>query len=400
MDRKAISGIMLTLLLIVVSTSAFNIKPAEASETVYIRANGSVDPSTAPLSSLDNLTYYITGNINDPIVVERDGIVVDGNGYTLQGTGEEFYYAGILLSGTKNVTIKNTEIKTFYCGIWLVGSSGNWIFENTIINNDNGILLHDSSNNNISRNNLTVNNDNGILLEDSSSNWFSKNIIINNDNGILFLGSPSNRISESTITDNEVGIFLWHSSSNDIQGNNIANNSYSVRVEFSSNNKFYHNNFMENTQQVSTSPGYASLWDEGYPFGGNYWSNYNGTDLYSGVYQNETCYDWIGDTPYIINENNRDNYPLRDTYVPERQETRVAYRNLLSNFNSLNSIYNNLLTFYNNLQAAYDELQLGQEAISNEFGTLRNLIYMFTTTTIILIAITVYLVIGKPKRKP
>jgi hypothetical protein len=52
------------------------------------------------------------------------------------------------------------------------------------------------------------------------------------------------------------------------------------------------------------------MWDNGYPSGGNYWSDYTGTDLYSGPYQNETGSDGIGDTSYDIDVNNRDNYPL------------------------------------------------------------------------------------------
>jgi hypothetical protein len=62
---------------------------------------------------------------------------------------------------------------------------------------------------------------------------------------------------------------------------------------------------------------YASgcFWDDGYPSGGNYWSDYNGTDLYNGPYQNELGSDLIGDTPYpirpdIIGGQNQDNYPL------------------------------------------------------------------------------------------
>jgi outer membrane protein assembly factor BamB len=57
-----------------------------------------------------------------------------------------------------------------------------------------------------------------------------------------------------------------------------------------------------------------NVWDDSYPSGGNYWSNYAGTDLYSGPYQNITGSDGIGDTPYIIDANNRDNYPLMQPY--------------------------------------------------------------------------------------
>jgi len=59
---------------------------------------------------------------------------------------------------------------------------------------------------------------------------------------------------------------------------------------------------------------FVNVWDNGYPSGGNYWSDYNGTDMYGGSYQNETGSDGIGDTPYVINEKNRDNYPLMNPW--------------------------------------------------------------------------------------
>jgi len=58
----------------------------------------------------------------------------------------------------------------------------------------------------------------------------------------------------------------------------------------------------------------ANIWDDGFPSGGNYWSDYIGVDLYGGLSQNETGSDGIGDTPYIIDANNQDNYPLIKPY--------------------------------------------------------------------------------------
>jgi len=49
------------------------------------------------------------------------------------------------------------------------------------------------------------------------------------------------------------------------------------------------------------------FWDDGYPSGGNYWSDYAGVDADG---------DGIGDTPYVIDENNTDRYPLISLWPP------------------------------------------------------------------------------------
>jgi hypothetical protein len=45
----------------------------------------------------------------------------------------------------------------------------------------------------------------------------------------------------------------------------------------------------------------SNIWDDGYPSGGNYWSNYTGVDIND---------DGIGDTAHIIDASNTDRYPL------------------------------------------------------------------------------------------
>ncbi|MCW4052480.1 MAG: hypothetical protein NWE78_04630 [Candidatus Bathyarchaeota archaeon] len=46
--------------------------PVKASGTIFIKGDGSVEPITAPISTLDNVTYTFTDVIHAEIVVERD----------------------------------------------------------------------------------------------------------------------------------------------------------------------------------------------------------------------------------------------------------------------------------------------------------------------------------------
>jgi hypothetical protein len=82
----------------------------------------------------------------------------------------------------------------------------------------------------------------------------------------------------------------------------------------SSNNSIYHNNFVNNSQQVLIQYGYANVWDNSYPSGGNYWSEYTSVDLFRGLHQNVTGSDGIGDTAYTIDASNKDGYPLTKPY--------------------------------------------------------------------------------------
>jgi parallel beta-helix repeat protein len=143
--------------LVCISFVTLKVQSVEASGTVYIRADGSIDPPTAPISTLDNVTYILTGNITsdaDGIVVERGNIVVDGSGFSIGGTGADY---GICLDGRSNVTIQNTNINNFDNGILLLSSSNNSISGNTLANNSYGIWLGYSSDNSVYRNNF-INN--------------------------------------------------------------------------------------------------------------------------------------------------------------------------------------------------------------------------------------------------
>jgi nitrous oxidase accessory protein NosD len=97
------------------------------------------------------VTYTLTDNIarnlpngSSAIVIQRDNIIIDGAGYTLQGTiVPDSKSKGIELTERSNVTIKNMKITAFWDGIWLYSSSNNSVSGNNITaNNGEGILLN------------------------------------------------------------------------------------------------------------------------------------------------------------------------------------------------------------------------------------------------------------------
>ena len=131
--------------------------------------------------------------------------------------------------------------------------------------------------------------------------------------GIWLDGSSNNTISGNNITANIYqGIRLvYGSSSNTISENNITNNDYGIWLYWASNyNIIRHNNFVDNAGQVYLYLSSNNLWDDGYPSGGNYWSDHVTVDDCCGINQDEFGSDGIVDEPYLIDGYNRDNCPL------------------------------------------------------------------------------------------
>jgi len=197
-----ISGIMLTMLLISMLTLAFDTQPVKASGTIYIRADGSVDPSTAPIQRDGNL-YTFTANISELIVVQGNNIIVNGNDYVLQGTGDG---KGFDLSSRRNVTIEKVCITGFDYGIYLRESTGNSIESNTITNCVYGILL-DRSPNTTMRNNIITNNRwDGIFLTASDNSMIKNNTVMNHGKWGLYLGYSLG----VTLRDNKIAGNRWN----------------------------------------------------------------------------------------------------------------------------------------------------------------------------------------------
>jgi parallel beta-helix repeat protein len=238
---------------------------------ITINADGSITPSNAPIQRIGDL-YFLTGN-TAAIYVEKSNLILDGNGYMLEGeapdsTGpfsQTTNYGGIYLERVQNVTVKGFSIK--YCQM--------------------GVDLEYCSNIVVSGNNIS-----GI--------WHPLTLSFL-PSGVGIRGGGNNFVTGNILENNNVGISLWgDSKGNIISENTISGSTYDgIRLAESSGNTFYHNNFV-NTKNVfdygwdhNRPPSYND-WDNGVE--GNFWNNYNGSDSNK---------DGIGDTAHRADTHNK-----------------------------------------------------------------------------------------------
>jgi parallel beta-helix repeat protein len=247
--------------------------------------------------------------------------------------------AGISLSESIGNNVSENTVSESAYGIMLSSTNATFVMNNTVADNSYGIYLENSSNDTIDLNTVSRNGVDGIFPNAAHDIIISNNeidmsaygiqlynsyaiTVIDNevaDSGYgiyLFNSGPSNTVENNTFSGNDWGVSLYSSSGNTIAGNMLSYNTYGVDpITGSNNNLIYHNNFIENSEQAIWNPDCINVWDDGYPSGGNYWSDYTGTD---------TNGDGIGDTAYVIDPLNTDRYPLMTPWFSDIAVIDVA----------------------------------------------------------------------------
>lgn len=277
------------------------------------------------------MTSIMGEGTGDVIHVSADWVNITE--FTVSESGSRIGDAGIELFDSENCAIENVVALSNDVGVILETSDHNTIINISASDNGYGIKLIDSHNNTITNSDFSSHTWYGILLEQSNGNYIadsrtsksrhglalnhysSYNTIenataSNTIDGISLYLSNGNRIANSTSSENEFGISLSGSDGNTIVNNTVSSNTrYGISLGSSYGNIVYHNHIIDNKNQAIDDS--DNQWDNGYPSGGNYWSDYGGVDEKSGPDQDQPGGDGIADSPYSIEWGDSvDRYPF------------------------------------------------------------------------------------------
>ncbi|MBN1244862.1 hypothetical protein JXA31_04650 [Candidatus Bathyarchaeota archaeon] len=281
------------------------IENASEDDTIYVKI-GTYEETTLTVNKSISLIGEDTANTILNLKPPFGQVIV----FNMDGEPELGYYEGMKIN-SDNVKLSGFTIVCNTSKIVVIGSG-------TQITNNNlktSVFFMQGNHRNVIGNTINylyLQSDDTLIAKNTLDRLFSHGSNVRLEKNLVFsdFTFDSGHLVEGNIISAKFGMHI-RGYGNTVFNNTVINTETAVSFGMdAANNIIFHNNFINNTLKVTMSSllrnPYPAVWDRGYGVGGNYWSDY------LSKYTNATEIDGsgFGDTPYVIDAYNQDNYPL------------------------------------------------------------------------------------------
>jgi nitrous oxidase accessory protein NosD len=209
------------------------------------------------VSGVVNLTSNLNCSSGDGIIVGGPNTVINMNGFSITGPGQESSKVAIMVPNVDNVVVNGPgSLNNFQAGVLLTGANGFKINSVIISNNQIGTFMTGAENAQVQQN-IVQGNSIGVASHSSSgaaidSNLMSGNLLA----GITFVNTQQSNVGMNNVVGSQNGVFLdGQSSQNTITANNVLENVIDLNNANGLPTNINANQFVDNSCETSNPSG-------------------------------------------------------------------------------------------------------------------------------------------------
>jgi hypothetical protein len=232
-------------------------QPQQQQLTTLTAGASSTNPACGQVvSGIVNLTSNLDCS-GDGLIVGGPNTVINMNGFSITGPGQESSKVGIMVPNVDNVVVTGPgSLSNFQAGVLLTGANGFKIDSVILSNNQIGTFMTGAENAQIQQN-IVQDNSIGVASHSSrgasiDSNLMSGNVLA----GITFVNTQQSNVGMNNIHGSQNGAFLdGQSSQNTIADNNVLQNVIDLNNANGLPTNINTNQFTENNCETSNPSG-------------------------------------------------------------------------------------------------------------------------------------------------
>ena len=209
------------------------------------------------VSGVVNLTANLNCSGGDGIIVGGPNTVINMNGFSITGPGQDSSKVGIMVPNVDNVVVNGPgSLSNFQAGVLLTGANGFKISSVILSDNQIGTFMTGADNAQVQQN-IIQGNSIGVASHSSTGAAIDSNLM--NGNllaGITFVNTQQSNVGMNNVVGSQNGVFLdGQSKQNTISANNVLENVIDLNNANGLPTNINTNQFTDNNCQTSNPSG-------------------------------------------------------------------------------------------------------------------------------------------------